>query len=260
MAGRVKEIANEMKDKWDIFFVAKEKKEKRINRKWMSFAKVYQKDKCKGKIGSIPNITIKDNLPPPAQDTPPITTEVLVQPNSQPEDNVEEMTQDDTNPDSNILFTMNVDTWDFNIVMDKETSEVKQTEATNIEISESPVNTIDSQNIEIPFEVKEIDTILDVTQLNIKNPIKEEIKAQTEIGKGQEQSIAELIVSKAESKDDGKVEKKIETQSEKKEELVNNEKVNNGNKIAIEVNVQTSGGDKKPTAEPHTPPSTYTMD
>lgn len=41
----------------------------------VSFAKVYQKDKGKGKIGSVPNITVKDNLHPLAQDTSPIIVE-----------------------------------------------------------------------------------------------------------------------------------------------------------------------------------------
>lgn len=249
MAVRVKEIADEMIDKWDIFFMEKEKKEEKDRQKMdMSFAKVYQKDKGKGKIGSVPDITIKDNLPPPTQDASPITIEVLVQTGCQPEEKAEEITQDDTNPNSNILFTMNVDTQDFNIVMDKETTQVKQTKASNIEIFESLVNTIDSQNIEIPAEVKETDTTPDATQQYIEKLVEEEIEEQTKAEKGQEQSIAEPTVNKAESKDDSKVENKIEKQSEHKEETMDKEKFNDGNKTTEVVNVQTSRDEKKPTA------------
>lgn len=107
---------------------------------------------------------------------------------------------------------MNVDTQDFNIVMDKEIAEVKIADAINIRISESPVNTIDSQNIEIPAEVEKPDTIPDATQPNIEKLVeaKVEIKAQTKIGKGQEQSIAKLTDNKAERKDDSKVENKVQ--------------------------------------------------
>lgn len=67
MAGRVKEIANETANKWDIFFIEKEKKEERERQKMdKSFAKVYQKDKGIRKIGSIPIIKVTNNLPPPA--------------------------------------------------------------------------------------------------------------------------------------------------------------------------------------------------
>lgn len=53
MVGRVNEIAEETIDKWDIFFVKKEKQEE-LNRPKKTF-KVYQKDKDKGKgkIGGI---------------------------------------------------------------------------------------------------------------------------------------------------------------------------------------------------------------
>lgn len=120
-----------------------------------SFTKVYQKiDKGKSKIGNIPDIIVKDNLPPLAQDTPPIISEAPAQIDSQPEEEKsEEVTKDDINPESNILFTMKVDTQDINIVLDKETTEVKKVEATNDVIFESPVNTVDSQlNTGIPVE------------------------------------------------------------------------------------------------------------
>lgn len=145
MAGRVKEIADEIADKKDTFFVEREKKEEKDRQKMdKSFTKVYQKDKGKGKIGSVRNITVKDNLPPPAQDIPPITAEAPVQTDSQPEEKAEEITRDDTNPEYEVLFIMNVDTQDFNIVMDKESAEVKETDVASIEISESPINTVDS--------------------------------------------------------------------------------------------------------------------
>lgn len=47
MAGRVNQIAKETTDKWDIFFVGKEKQEE-LNRPTKTF-KVYQKDRDKGK-------------------------------------------------------------------------------------------------------------------------------------------------------------------------------------------------------------------
>ncbi|XP_059076522.1 uncharacterized protein LOC131028819 [Cryptomeria japonica] len=122
---------------------------------------------------------------------------------------------------------------DFNIVMDKETLEVKTTDGTNIGISESAVNTVDSQNIEKPTEVEKPDTTPDATQSNIEKPVEAEaeIKAQTETGKEQEQSIAEPADSKAEKKNDSKVENKVERQNEKKEETVEKEKVKDESKI-----------------------------
>lgn len=144
---------------------------------------------------------------------------------------------------------MNVDTQDINVIIDKSSKNVEEnkSEATNIEISESPVDTIDSQqNIEKLIEEKV--------------EVEEEVEAQTKIGKGQEQSIAESTVSKVESKDDSKVENKIETQSDHKEVTVNKEEVNDGSKLAEVINVQTSEDDNKPTAEHLTLPSTSTMD
>lgn len=77
MAERIKEIADETIDKWDIFFVEKEKREENERQKVdKSFTKVYQKeDKGKSKVGNVPNFTIKDNLPPPTQDTPLVVAE-----------------------------------------------------------------------------------------------------------------------------------------------------------------------------------------
>lgn len=64
MVGRVNEIVEETTDKWDIFFVEKEKQEE-LRRPKKTF-KVYQKDrdKEKGKVGSLPNIKVTEKLPP----------------------------------------------------------------------------------------------------------------------------------------------------------------------------------------------------
>ncbi|XP_059067604.1 uncharacterized protein LOC131858389 [Cryptomeria japonica] len=93
---------------WDILFVEREKKEEKDTQKMdNSFTKVYQKDKGKGKIGSVPAIMVKGNLAPLAQDTSPITAEAPTQIDSQPEEMIEEMTKDDIDPESDILFIMN---------------------------------------------------------------------------------------------------------------------------------------------------------
>lgn len=145
MAGRVKEIVDETADKWDIFFVEKENKEERERQEMdKSFDKVYQKDKGKRKIGSIPIIKVTDNIPPPTQDTQPLTLDITVHKDNKPDKENEKVTHDDTNPDYKILFTMNVDTQDINIVVDKETAEVKAADTKNSEISESPTHTVDS--------------------------------------------------------------------------------------------------------------------
>lgn len=114
----------------------------------------------------------------------------------------EEITHDDINPDSEILFTMNVDKQDFNIVVDKDTLEVKTSDAKNIEISESPVNTTDSQNIEIPTKAK---------KLEIEKLTDAEVLTQTE----------------------KPAEAKVITQSEKPTETVNKEETIDGNKEEI---------------------------
>lgn len=120
MAGRVNEITKETTDKWDIFFVEKEKKEELKTPKTF---RVYQKDKDKGKgkIGGPPSIKVIDNLPPPPSDTPP--TQTVDTPPVM--DNVESMetTHEDPNPNSEVLYTMNIDTQEVNIVVDKETIE-----------------------------------------------------------------------------------------------------------------------------------------
>lgn len=93
------------------FFVEKKKKEEKERQKIdKSFTKVYQKDKGKAKIGGVPAIKVIDNIPPPAQDTPPLTSVSLVHTESQPDKAIDEVTHDDTNPEFEILITMNVDT------------------------------------------------------------------------------------------------------------------------------------------------------
>lgn len=60
IAGRVKEIANEIADKWDIFFAEKEKQEERSRPKIDKTFKVYQRDKGKRKVAGDPSIKIID--------------------------------------------------------------------------------------------------------------------------------------------------------------------------------------------------------
>ncbi|XP_059064475.1 uncharacterized protein LOC131054486 [Cryptomeria japonica] len=110
-------------------------------------------DKGKNKVGGIPDLTIKNSLPPPAEDTPPVVEE-------------------------------------------------KQ---------------VEEQEKEQKIEPIHFDTQQKVEKLTEKEP---------------EHSIAELTVSKAKSKDDSKVEKKVETHSKQKEETLDKEKVNYGSKIA----------------------------
>lgn len=125
MAGRVNEILEETADKWDIFFVEKEKQDlKRPN----TF-KVYQKekDKGKGKLSGPPSIKVIDNLPSPSSNTPPETESM-------------ETTHEDTNPDSEVLYIMNIDTQEVNIVVDKESSE-KRDVATEPPVEDTSVET-----------------------------------------------------------------------------------------------------------------------
>lgn len=122
MAGRKKEIVDETTEKWDIFFVEKEKREEKGRQKEdKPFTKVYQKgDKGKNKVGSVPDLTIKDNLPPLTQNTPPATTEAQEEVQNQPIENTseEEKAIDVVDPESNVLFTMKVDTQNINITID----------------------------------------------------------------------------------------------------------------------------------------------
>lgn len=92
-------------------------KEKQEELKRPKAFKVYQKDKDKGKgkIGGLPNIKVIDNLPPPIF-TPPIQIDATLA--------IEdvETPHEDTNPKLEILYTMNIDTQEVNIVVDKETT------------------------------------------------------------------------------------------------------------------------------------------
>lgn len=114
MVGRVNEVTEEIENGWDIFLVEKEKQEEYRNPKPI---KVYQKerDKGKGKVGGPLRIKVKDNLSPLPQITSPVkTTE------DQPAD--ESMNIKDTNPNPEVLYTVDVDTQKINIVVDKDTT------------------------------------------------------------------------------------------------------------------------------------------
>lgn len=116
MAGRVNEISEEFADQWDIFFSKKEKQEELKRPKTI---RVYQKDKDKGKgkVGGPPSLNITDNLPPPPSYTPLVHTI-----DKQLATKSMETPHEDTNPESEILYTMNIDTQEVNIVVDKETT------------------------------------------------------------------------------------------------------------------------------------------
>lgn len=135
MAGRVNEISEETADQQDIFFVAKEEQEELKRPKTI---RVYQKDrdKGKGKVGGPPNLKITDKLPPPLFDTPPVET-IDTQPTTQSM----ETPHEDTNPESNFFYTMNIDTQEVNIVVDKESTEkidvAIETPAIDVEIGVS---------------------------------------------------------------------------------------------------------------------------
>ncbi|XP_059066665.1 uncharacterized protein LOC131857899 [Cryptomeria japonica] len=221
----------------------------------------------------------KDNLPPPTNDTPPVVTEKQDEKQAKEqvkeqveveveheEEKIEEVNTENIDPESNILFTMNVVTQDINVIIDKssENVEEKKTEATNIEIFEPPVNTLDSQNIMETTEVKKTDTISDATPPNIEKleeaQAEAEEKAKTKhinvdiqkkvekpVEKEPEQSIAEPTVNKTESKDDSKIINTVDTQSDKKEEKMNKDEDNDGNteevvKIALTCKVDNIVG------------------
>lgn len=147
MTGRVKEIADGTSDNWDIFFVEKEKEEE-MNQPKKTF-KVYQKDKDKGKgkIGGFPNIKITDNLLPPPLNNAPVHSE------DPPVIDTGGITHDDTNPKSEILFTMNVDTQEVNIIVDKDNLEVKLDNIDSGNMAEQPVETIKA---EIPTQIEKL--------------------------------------------------------------------------------------------------------
>lgn len=139
MVGRVKEVTREIENAWDIFLVEKEKQEEYRNPKLI---KVYQKDKDKGKgkVGGPPSLKIKDNLSPPPLITPPVTTT-----EDKPID--ESMGIEDTNPNPEVLYIVNIDTQKINIVLDKDT-----TDKTDM-ASEPPVTNI-TDDIEKPIETE----------------------------------------------------------------------------------------------------------
>lgn len=139
MVGKVNEISKETAGKWDIFFVEKEKQEELKRPK---IFKVYQKDKDKGKgkVGRLPNIKVTDNLPPPL-----VTPSVLT--NNTPATENVETPHEDTNRESEILYTMNIDTQEVNIVVDKESTEEKKKDVA----TEQPTDNVGTQaeNVEV---------------------------------------------------------------------------------------------------------------
>lgn len=69
----------------------------------------------------------------------------------------EDVTLDNTNPDSAILFSMNIDKQNINIVVDKETTKVKADDVKVSKVFEIPMHTIDSQKTKITIEDKELE-------------------------------------------------------------------------------------------------------
>lgn len=64
----------------------------------------------------------------------------------------EGVTHDDTNLESKILFTMNVDTQEVNIVVDKDNTEVKVDNVDSGNISKKPIEIVE---VEIPIQTKQ---------------------------------------------------------------------------------------------------------
>lgn len=69
----------------------------------------------------------------------------LVHSEDPPVIDTEGISHDDTNPELEILFTMNVDTQEVNIVVDKDNSEFKSDNIDNSNIAEEPVQTIETE-------------------------------------------------------------------------------------------------------------------
>lgn len=133
MVGRVKEVTEETADQWDILFVEKEKQEELLRPKTI---RVYQKgrDKGKGKVGGPQSLKIIDNLTPPPSDTPLVVTT-----DNQPATESMETPLEDTNTESKILYTINIDTQEVNVVVDRKTIVDKKEEVT----TESPVANVE---------------------------------------------------------------------------------------------------------------------
>ncbi|XP_059064268.1 uncharacterized protein LOC131856491 [Cryptomeria japonica] len=186
---------------------------------------VYQKgDKGKNKVDNVPDLTIKDNLPPPAQDTPPVAVEAQAEVQNQPtkKTSEEQKLTDVVDPESNVLFTIKVDTQDINITMDdtsipeigkdhptntpvnididktivddtnkavdKESFEEKKSESVNIEIFDSSVKALNTQH-----DINNDDIYIDTTKV-----IDDEILTN----KAQEQTTSEPAKDKNENKEE----------------------------------------------------------
>lgn len=166
MARRVNEIIEETVDQWDIFFVEKEKQEELLRPKTI---RVYQKDrdKGKGKVGGPPSLKITDNLPPPPSDTPPEETT-----DNQMATESMETPQEDTNPESKILYTMNIDTQEVNVVVDKETTkDIKEDVTTESPIADVEVEVNDKVNISIEKPTQTEQLAEDTTGKTLEEPI-----------------------------------------------------------------------------------------
>lgn len=158
MANRVNELSEETIDEWVIFFVEKEKQEKLKRPKDF---KVYQKDKDKGKgkVGGIPNIKVTDNLPPPS-----ITLSIQI--DATTDTKAMETRHEDTNPESKIMYTMNIDTQKVNIVVDKETTDEKKYVATKPPTENVEVETHGEQIV----KHIQIGMVTDTIDANIEKP------------------------------------------------------------------------------------------
>ncbi|XP_059069861.1 uncharacterized protein LOC131859797 [Cryptomeria japonica] len=106
MPGRVKAIADETVDNWDLFFVEKEKKEEKERQKI---------DKSFTKAEEHAEIQVEE------QATEQVETQV-----DHEEEKMEEVNTENIDPKSNIMFTMNVDTQDINVVIDKSSKNIKK--------------------------------------------------------------------------------------------------------------------------------------
>lgn len=166
MAGRVNEVSKETIDAWDVFFVEKEKQEELLRRKTI---RVYQKDrdKGKGKVGGSPSLKITDNLTPPPSDTP-----LLEAIDNQSATKSMETPLEDTNLEFEVLYTMNIDTQEVNVVVDREATQDKKkdvtTESSTVDV-EVEVNDTIHISTEKPTQTEQ--TIEETTSRPLEEPV-----------------------------------------------------------------------------------------
>lgn len=98
--------------------------------------KVYQKDRDKGKrkVGGPPLLKITDNVLSPPVDTPPVDTT-----DSQLTTKSIKIPFEDTNLEFEVLYTINIDAQEVNVVVDRQTTEDKRKDVT----TKSPVTAVD---------------------------------------------------------------------------------------------------------------------